>query len=185
MKNNLILIVGKSGCGKSTIANKLEKDYGMKSVKSYTTRPIRINDSNDKNTHTFITDDEYDNLSSIIASTEFNGYRYATTQEQLDECDTYVIDLKGINELLMKYRGSKRFKVVYLDCDVLTRNNRMVHRGDLHSKVLERIEHDAVAFAEYKSYADYIIPNNEDTDIDELCKFIHSVWEYTNEEVIW
>lgn len=184
MNNTLILLLGKSGSGKSTIANKLEKDYGMKSVKSYTTRPIRINDSNDKNTHTFITDDEYDNLSGIIACTEFNGYKYATTQEQLDNCDTYVIDLKGIDELMCKYRSTKKIKVIYIDANVLTRNNRMVHRGDLHHKVLERIEHDAVAFAEYKFYADYIIPNNEDTDIDELCKFIHSVWEYTNEEVI-
>lgn len=178
-----ILIVGKSGCGKSTIANKLEKDYGLRTVKSYTTRPIRLNDENDKLTHTFISDDDYNKLTDIVAETTFNNARYCTTKEQIDNAETYVIDLNGIDVLWQKCPEHK-FITIYIDSDVLTRNNRMVHRGDFHAKVLERIEHDAVAFQEYRSYADYIVPNNNDTDIDELCKFIHNIYEFANEDVI-
>ena len=37
----IILIVGKSGSGKSTICDRLEQEYGLNQVKSYTTRPRR------------------------------------------------------------------------------------------------------------------------------------------------
>ena len=57
--NNIYLIVGCSGSGKTTIVNSLENKYGLKSIQSYTTRPKR---SDDETGHIFISDEEYDKL---------------------------------------------------------------------------------------------------------------------------
>ena len=36
---HLYLLIGPSGSGKTTLANRLVRDYGLKTVSSYTTRP--------------------------------------------------------------------------------------------------------------------------------------------------
>ena len=58
----IVLIVGESGSGKSTICDELTKRYGLKQVKSYTTRPRR---SEDEDGHTFISDEEFKELEGI------------------------------------------------------------------------------------------------------------------------
>ena len=40
--NRLYLLVGPSGSGKTTVANWLEKEYNLRQVNSYTTRPPRF-----------------------------------------------------------------------------------------------------------------------------------------------
>ena len=72
MKNNryVLLIVGKSGSGKSALCNYMEKTYGLKQVKSYTTRLCR---GLEDNTHTFVTDEEFDKLTDMCAYTVFDG----------------------------------------------------------------------------------------------------------------
>ena len=51
----LLCLLGKSGCGKSTIADRLYRRFGYVQAKSYTTRPIREECDGDELTHTFIT----------------------------------------------------------------------------------------------------------------------------------
>ena len=66
--NNIFLIVGCSGSGKTTITEQLEMKYGLKSIQSYTTRPPRYDGEIG---HTFISTEEFDKLVDICAYTEF------------------------------------------------------------------------------------------------------------------
>ena len=100
MDNTLYLFVGKSASGKTTVANFLEKKHGFKQVNSYTTRPPRYEGEIG---HIFIDDGDFDELGELVAYTEYNGFRYGTTAEQLDKCQIYVIDVPGIKTLLEKY----------------------------------------------------------------------------------
>lgn len=49
-----IILVGKSGSGKSSIAAALASNYGFKEIKTYTTRPPRFEG---EDTHTFVDKD--------------------------------------------------------------------------------------------------------------------------------
>ena len=44
MSKVLLVLLGESGTGKTTIANRLKQKYGMKELPCYTTRPKRKED---------------------------------------------------------------------------------------------------------------------------------------------
>lgn len=145
----IILICGASGSGKSTLAEELESRYGFKSIPSYTTRPPRH--ENEKG-HTFITDEEFDKLTNIIAYAETTNARYCVTQDMFDneEYSLYVIDNSGIKYLKENYKGQRPMYVVYITCPLRQRYDRIIKRADNNPDpvgfALERIEHDAVEF---------------------------------------
>lgn len=140
MNDTLYLITGQSGSGKSTIANQLELTYGCKSVQSYTTRPKRYEGEKG---HTFITDKELDKLTDIVAYTNYNGFRYCATAQQLDESNLYVIDIPGVEYLLEKYNNKERpITILYFDTNTKTRVLRMIDRGDSDAKIVSRLLED-------------------------------------------
>ena len=130
MLNNIYLICGKSGSGKTTVVEKLEQNYGYAVLKSYTTRKQR---------HPNDTDHIYSDISdymaakennTIVTSTVFDRNYYWATREQLDDCDLYVIDKDGIESLQEKYDGSRQLVVIYIDVDPEECIKRMKKRGD-------------------------------------------------------
>ena len=139
MNKPLLLFVGKSSSGKTTIANILEKEHGYKQVSSYTTRSPRYENEIG---HTFVSDEEFDNLGKLAAYTLYNGHKYGTTYKQIDECDIYVIDPAGVKTLLYNYNTDREIYVIYFDSSVYTRINRMIERGDSDTKILSRLLED-------------------------------------------
>ena len=69
--NLIICIVGESGSGKTTIAEYIEREHGIKMMKSYTDVLCVIRETN-----TFVTKEEFDSFShdDMIAHTEFGGH---------------------------------------------------------------------------------------------------------------
>ncbi len=139
MNNALFLFVGKSASGKTTIANILESEYGLTQLQSYTTRPKR---HENETGHIFITDKEFDGLNNIIAFTEYNGYRYCATKEQIDAADIYVIDVPGVKTLLEKYHTERPIIILYFDTSVRTRIERMIDRGSSDAEIVSRLYND-------------------------------------------
>ena len=157
MDNTLYLLVGKSASGKTTIANILEKKCGDRQVQSYTTRPPRYDGEIG---HIFVNDTEFDHLGEMVAYTEYNGFRYGTTSEQLDQCNIYVVDVPGVETLLERYRAERPIVVMYFNANVRTRIDRMIDRSDSDATIVSRIY------------------NDEETDwADELSKLI---WHHKN-----
>ena len=165
-KNVILLLTGKSGSGKSTIADELERIYRLKVLRSYTTRPPRVNDTS----HTFVSDDEFDELTDIVAYTDYNGHRYCATADQVDDCDVYVIDPAGIEYFRQNYHGGKRVIDIYIKAGRETRMNRMLDRGDRVIDALDRLEYDDEAFANYTPYA--WIKNGKKADLADVVRRI-------------
>lgn len=167
--SNIILLVGKSGSGKSAVCRELYERYGLSSIESYTTRPMRY--PNEKG-HVFISDEEFDELENIIAYTEFNGYRYCATDEQIMENDIYIIDPAGIEFFDENYHGAKKPIVIYLDVDEETCFERMLKDRGLN-EATERLINDAKAFKDADKIADVCIENY---DIDSTVEEIRKIW---------
>ena len=139
MNKPLFLFVGRSASGKTTIANMLEKD-GYSQIASYTTRPPR---HENEVGHTFISDEEYHKLENIMASTVYNGYRYCTTLEQVQNADIYVVDIEGVRTLLNNYDKLNRpVHIIYFDANVTNRIRRMMSRGDSDTNIVGRLLND-------------------------------------------
>lgn len=173
--NRIILLVGESGSGKTTIAELLEECFGLRSIQSYTTRPPRYKTETG---HIFVTEGELQKIKTndIVAYTEFSGYKYCATKQQVDESDIYVIDKDGIENFQKSYKGEKKPLIVYIKSTEDVRRKRMCLRGDSKEKINKRIEHDKVVFANVENIAEFVIENNEDTNLEALVKDIWRIF---------
>lgn len=181
MGNCIFLIVGCSGSGKTTITEQLEQKYGLKSIQSYTTRQPRYNGETG---HIFISDEEFDKLTDMVAYTEFAGNRYCATAEQVENNDLYIIDPKGVDFFMKSYKGSKTPKVIFISSDMTTRYERMKSRAeendcefmDAVKSSLERITNDVVEFYDYihgQTQIDYTFKNNADDKLEDVVDRIY------------
>ena len=178
---NIYLIVGCSGSGKTAITEKLEELYNLKSIQSYTTRKPRYEGETG---HTFVSDEEFDKLTDMVAYTEFAGNRYCATAEQVENNDLYIIDPKGVDFFMKSYKGSKTPKVIFISSDMTTRYERMKSRAeengseymDAVKSSLERITNDVVDFYDYihgQTQIDYTFKNNADDKLEDVVDRIY------------
>ena len=141
----LIIIMGRSGTGKTSVANALHDAYGWIQIESYTTRPRR---SKDETGHHFITETEFDRIQECdrFAYMEYCGYRYCTKREQLDQADLYVVTPDGYEMIKETYRD-RPFFVIVLDASEAVLRERMRKRGgSTKEEIEERIRRDHVIF---------------------------------------
>ena len=136
MANPLILLVGQSASGKTSVAEILESKYKLKSLRSYTTRQPRY-DGEDG--HVFISNEDFDKLQDIIAYTEYNDNKYCATKDQLDASDIYVVDPPGVETLLNSYQSNRHIYIFYLNTNIRNRIDRMYKRGSSDTEIVNRL----------------------------------------------
>ena len=140
MNKPLFLFVGKSASGKTSIADMLSRYDGYNQVYSYTTRHKRYENEIG---HVFVSDEEYDKLEHIVASTLYNNYRYCTTLEQVQNADVYVVDTEGVRTLLDNYDLLDRLVyVIYFESSTYNRIKRMLDREDSDTQIVGRLLND-------------------------------------------
>ena len=169
--DTFFLICGKSGSGKTTILNRLENDYGLIQLQSYTTRLPRYEGERG---HLFVSKKEFDLLYPRVAYTIYNGFEYCATIEQVNESDLLTIDPCGIDFFKKSYIGEKKVKIVYILVSEEERIARMRKRGDCEEYILKRIVYDEQAFKGIENIADVIIRNEKlEKSVLELLKYIN------------
>lgn len=159
--NDITLIVGRSGTGKSTLEKTLCEIYNLTAIKSYTTRPQR--DENEDN-HLFITPQEIDNFPNKIATTTINGHFYFATKEQLSESQIYVIDTNGLYELTANC-PDLTFNLIYLQ---LTKKqhekylkSRRATSNETEKSQIERLQSENQQFDKFEQQlASKTLPTN-------------------------
>lgn len=100
MNINILLIIGKSGVGKTTLADYLCKNLPNKYnlIDSITERPKR--ESNECG-HLFVSKSKMDKILSnpnVVAYTKYGEYRYCAILQQFkfDKINVYVVDNQGV-----------------------------------------------------------------------------------------
>lgn len=129
----IVLIVGDSGSGKSTIIRYVAENMdNINIIKSYTTRPKRNEYDDD---HTFI--DSVDEIKDdIVASTEINGYFYGASENQFkkDKINLYTVDDKGVVDV-KNYFKNKKILTVHINRSNIevpvNRKNRRIKKLDI------------------------------------------------------
>lgn len=98
---DVILIIGPTGSGKSTIARNISELSGGKlsEVLSFTTRPMRPGEDVHP-THIYIKPDDVKKFHGRMAAyTKIGEYEYFTTWDELRKHPVYVIDPRGEKDL--------------------------------------------------------------------------------------
>ena len=184
----LLLVVGRTSCGKDSLVNKLVERTNLKAITSYTTRPRRENEGE---THIFTTEDVYEQMKSegvVAAYTNIAGYHYWTTINQLYENDIYIIDYKGIQTLRELNLPDIRFVTVFINTPDAIREERALNkRKDDKFVFRKRNLDEAGQFREMLRNADfdYAISNIDFAKAYSVLRWvseIEGVWKNSAEE---
>ena len=152
----IVLIIGDSGVGKSTIVKELKNRMeNVNIIKSYTTRPKRNLFDDD---HIFIKSKK-DIDDKIIASTIIDDEFYCSTENQFkdDEINVYIVDDKGLLDI----------KNFFIDEDILSIH---INRNDVEIPIVRKNRNIKKFGLEY----DFEIFNdgNIDETVDEVIECI-------------
>jgi guanylate kinase len=167
-KYKIIALFGKSGAGKDTIQKWIMKHFSRKcnSIVSCTTRPPRQGEKNGQD-YFFLTNEQFAekvlNL-SMLEATEFRGWYYGTSIDQLDpdKINVGVFNIAGI-EALLEDRRLEVFPVL-VDAKDKTRLLRALNREDNPdcAEICRRFKTDADDFAQMDFEPKFIWDNNND-----------------------
>ena len=143
----LITITGPSGAGKDTVARMLSEMGGYKVLCSYTTRPKREGEI-DGVEHHFVEKCDVPR-DKMLAYTQYGGYEYWVTIDQVKNKSIYVIDEDGLKYLCKRFPDIELFKIC-----VSARESARLYRGvsreridrDKQRKLLPLAFYDAVIF---------------------------------------
>jgi guanylate kinase len=158
MKNNILwLVVGASGSGKTYIIDRICRQFSMKQVNSRTTRKPRYEGEIG---HKFVDNEVADKeFEDAVAKTNYNGYRYYTTVEDLEESDFYVIDVAGVKSFDYS-RIDKKVKILFIESPWYIRIINMFKRGDKIKDIIKRLKLDKVEFKGFEGDINFSSSND-------------------------
>ena len=110
----ILVIIGESACGKSTVEKVLRRDYNYNKVTSYTSRPIREGEKDGIDYH-FVSLDEFETLEQagkFIEVGNYNNWKYGSATEDYIGNIVAVLTPHGMRTLRKKL--TEDFKVVYI-----------------------------------------------------------------------
>ena len=155
----LIILVGIAGTGKTTIAEELERRYGMKVLRTHTTRPRRPNES-DIN-HIFVEDPNSTPSKDKLLRMHLHGYEYWTTRDMLQNSDIAIVDRTGATELKAIMRD--RCLIVRLKAYLGELVNRISTRNNLTKE-----EAYEILQAEHNKYGNALLDYDLNIDTTEV-----------------
>lgn len=155
----LIILVGPTCAGKTTLAKYMEEKHGYKRVVTYTTRPKREGEV-DGVDYNFVTREVFEWMLSegeLLEHTEYNAhfgncmYGSMVTEEDLQGKHVIVLNPDGAMAARARFKPSDIF-IVYLECPEYTCVTRAKDRGDNMSEVLRRLKEDEIhSFQKFRS----------------------------------
>lgn len=160
--HKLFCIIGRTGSGKSTLTKMVADELGLKILKSYTTRPMRANETEENSDHIFISPEEVEKYrDDMVAYTERVNYCSFATKQQIMESDFYIVNPSGYYELCEK---TKDMDINLIPIDIVSSfveiMKRILPRGECEVWMANCIKEDK-EFRDYerKYFPRYFIGN--------------------------
>lgn len=171
--NKIIILVGASGTGKSTVGKRLE-EIGIKQLVSFTTRKKREGERDGVDYYYMADKSHFKELlndGEVAEHSTYDGNVYGLLKTEvsssLSKGDVYFISNDdGASQLVEMYPD--KTLVFWFDIDIKTMIERMRNRGDKAENILSRVEH-AISTNELEPKDDsWIILNRGTSVLDNL-----------------
>lgn len=160
----MIILIGESGSGKTTILNELVKK-GYKKAVNHTTRPIR-EDEVENPEYIFVNKDEFNTMwdeGKLLQRAEFDGEYYGIGADSLQDdvvCIQIVDSIKDVkNRAFDLGFDENKITSFYISVPAEERTKRMLARGDSIESIQRRMEIDSEKFKCAKEVVDYVVEN--------------------------
>lgn len=169
----MIILVGASGSGKSSIAKYLEENYDYRQIVSFTTRPPRKGEVDGKDYY-FISKERFLELkaSNFFAETaEYNGWYYGTAVTDYTSFDNRysvaVLTPHGLRQI--KKLKDTNIASFYIDVPRRDRLIKALERGDNIEEAYRRSLSDVGQFDGIEDEVDWVVSNpNYTKSIEEI-----------------
>ena len=182
----IIVLLGASATGKDTVAKHISEKYNIPMAISYTTRPMRSNEtqgveyyfiSNGEMHEKFKNGEVIEHTSYYIQSEDVS-YTYANVVEEFEKGD-YVLTILNPHGLYQFNKSQYKDNLVsiMLNCDDRVRLVRSLNRDENVNvnEVLDRFRRDELDFIERRPKTDYEIDTNK--PLEEIFNNIDKVIE--------
>lgn len=170
----MIVLVGESASGKSSIERHLVDAYGYNKIVSYTTRQPREKEIDGVDYH-FITVEEFESLKEqgFFAETAvYNNWNYGVAKEDCTDDKVAVLTPHGLRQI-SKIKDINVFSF-YINVPRRDRLIKILQRGDDIEEAYRRSVSDVGQFDGIEDEVDYIV-NNEGyrKSIAEMAQEVH------------
>lgn len=155
-----IILVGKSGSGKSVLRDYLSKSLVVHT--GFTTRPTMGDTEPYPPAYNYISEEAFENMKlgeQLLVSHSSDGYNYGISKEGWDYSDVFTMTPSGVSHIPKADR--KHCVVVYLDIIEFVRRVRLNQRLNTDS-VTRQLEKDATDFTNFSDYDLRITNHNFD-----------------------
>ena len=171
----MIVLVGESASGKSSIERNLVDNYGYKKIVSYTTRQPRQGEIDGIDYH-YISESQFSTLQKeefFAEIGEYNGWHYGTAKNDCTSDKVAVVTPHGLRQL--KKIPNLDIRAFYINVPRRDRLIKILQRGDNIEEAYRRSLSDVGQFDGIADEVDYIIDNKNYTkNIDEMTKEVLS-----------
>ena len=178
----IIVLLGASGSGKSSIENVLSKEFGYDKIVSYTTRPQRVGETNGKD-YNFIDHETFNEAVRKGLFAEYDEYSqdrfYGTLKSDYNKGNKVVVLTPNGFRQLKKTFGLDVYSVL-VDANLGTRMKRYIDRCgvdkfnfDDKNEIAARVERDFGMFLGLEKEVDLVVSNNEGEYVYDIAEEIH------------
>ena len=184
INNKIIIISSPSGAGKTTICKYLIKKIDkVKLSISYTTRPKRKNEKNEKD-YFFVSQEKFNELTKknyFVETAKVFGYYYGTPIENINKSfkkNNHVlfdIDWQGAKKIRKRYHKSQIIDFFILPPNKKELKSRLEKRGrDNRREINKRLSLAVSEIKHYKEYQFVLINENIFDTVNNLVKIINN-----------
>lgn len=175
----MLILIGESGSGKTTILNKLVEN-GFEKAINHTTRKPRANEEKTSE-YNFLTKEKFNEMwenGELLQRAEFNNEYYGISMKSLKDnvvCISIVDSVKDIKNRVKELKiDNVKIHTVYVYVEEQERIKRMKLRGDSDENIKKRLEIDREKFIKAKEVSNYVLENNNvDETVNKIMKLVN------------
>lgn len=154
----LIVLVGKSASGKTTLEKYISENFRYEKIVSHTTRPIRGDEVDGVDYH-YVSEDVFNEMlrnNKLVEHATFNNWSYGISKKEIEDKKdaVVVVNPAGLRRLR---KLNIPMSVFYVMCDDKTRYKRSIDRGDDIVEIALRSRSDTDCFNGIEDEVDRIL----------------------------